>query len=454
MSSQQVPEKPSEVPLEAELQQAELRKRTLECRKLEKEIKEQTRPWWTRTAYLAVFVPTLVAVLGFIQAFRSGYFDVQALRQEVRERELKLQKRDVEDQEKALANRKVEITQLQAQVETTKKTLSTQLQEAQKQYDAKLARTQAAYDAQSKVLTEKAELAPVNGYLDGVFKNTYPSVETEAPLALIRILQQNDAFQAERIKLVKDAVEGPTGSPSHKAVLLFVLYAGSHDRIWRNRLFDLVQHAVRAPPGSAPPYGVNSASMVLQGISHSWWPEADQTDVAVFVANLLDTPVDELRFDLVWVYFEIYKAGRSNDDFRKNHLREYILATATARDEYLKSINSSGMRLLKTGAALQALAPQGFLTATAKLLTTPTARNDQTFAAELLGKTSYISSGSRQLDNKTYPHSVNPEEWDQWIKSNSQLTSLWLEPSLKTFRDHPETLETALGSWLSSPRVR
>ena len=50
-------------------------KKRLECLMLEAEIGQTSLAWWKRPAYLGGATPVIVAILGFISAWLTGYFD-------------------------------------------------------------------------------------------------------------------------------------------------------------------------------------------------------------------------------------------------------------------------------------------------------------------------------------------------------------------------------------------
>jgi sensor domain CHASE-containing protein len=79
----------------------------LELRKLELEIRDLSRPPWLRAVYLAALLPALLAVLTFVSAWLSGYFDRERIR-------LKQETSQLRSDRDAL---KAEKTQLGASVE-------------------------------------------------------------------------------------------------------------------------------------------------------------------------------------------------------------------------------------------------------------------------------------------------------------------------------------------------
>lgn len=52
----------------------------LELRKLELEVRDLARPPWMRAVYIAALLPAMLALLTFVSAWMSGYFDRERLR--------------------------------------------------------------------------------------------------------------------------------------------------------------------------------------------------------------------------------------------------------------------------------------------------------------------------------------------------------------------------------------
>jgi hypothetical protein len=60
-----------------ESERLDLEKRRLECEKLRAEIAQVSYPWWKRAGYIGSLVPIVIALVGFLSAFASGYFDTE-----------------------------------------------------------------------------------------------------------------------------------------------------------------------------------------------------------------------------------------------------------------------------------------------------------------------------------------------------------------------------------------
>lgn len=55
----------------------ELEKARLECEKLQAEIAQVRLEWWKRPGYIGSLAPIVLAVVGFLSAFWTGYFDTR-----------------------------------------------------------------------------------------------------------------------------------------------------------------------------------------------------------------------------------------------------------------------------------------------------------------------------------------------------------------------------------------
>jgi hypothetical protein len=60
-----------------ELDRLEIEKRRLECDKLRAEIAEVSVVWWQRPGYLGSVGPIVIAIVGFLSVWSTGFFDTQ-----------------------------------------------------------------------------------------------------------------------------------------------------------------------------------------------------------------------------------------------------------------------------------------------------------------------------------------------------------------------------------------
>ncbi len=62
---------------ETDVESLEIRKLLLECEKLQQELSHNALAWWKRPAYLVGIAPIIIALIGFLSAWATGYFDNQ-----------------------------------------------------------------------------------------------------------------------------------------------------------------------------------------------------------------------------------------------------------------------------------------------------------------------------------------------------------------------------------------
>jgi hypothetical protein len=93
------------------LELLEIEKRRLECDKLRAEIAEVSVAWWQRPGYIGGIAPILIAVVGFLSVWSTGFFDTQraTLRSEVEN--LKVQETALQERAGELARANAEIQQ-------------------------------------------------------------------------------------------------------------------------------------------------------------------------------------------------------------------------------------------------------------------------------------------------------------------------------------------------------
>ncbi|MBX2884538.1 MAG: hypothetical protein KTR32_31585 [Granulosicoccus sp.] len=80
------------------LRELELEKARLENRKLTSEIDELNRAWWKRAGYLGSVVPIIIAIVGFLTALMTGFFDTRQVNLENDIAKLESEKARIEEQ--------------------------------------------------------------------------------------------------------------------------------------------------------------------------------------------------------------------------------------------------------------------------------------------------------------------------------------------------------------------
>lgn len=90
---------------EVELNALSLKKASLECQKLEAEITQANWEWWKRPGYIGGLVPIVLAVVGFLSATSSGYFDSRRQLLELGVQKLQLEKDDLVKSNASLQNK-------------------------------------------------------------------------------------------------------------------------------------------------------------------------------------------------------------------------------------------------------------------------------------------------------------------------------------------------------------
>ena len=88
----------------------EIEKRRLECDKLRAEIAEVSVAWWQRPGYIGGIAPILIAVVGFLSVWSTGFFDTQRAT-------LKSEVETLKVQETALQNRTEELSRANAEIQ-------------------------------------------------------------------------------------------------------------------------------------------------------------------------------------------------------------------------------------------------------------------------------------------------------------------------------------------------
>lgn len=96
--------------LSSEIAILEVEKRRLECEKLRAEIAETSLSWWKRAGYIGSATPILIALVGLLSAWATGFFDAQRAT-------LKSEIESLKQQEKKLQNRNNELASANAGIQ-------------------------------------------------------------------------------------------------------------------------------------------------------------------------------------------------------------------------------------------------------------------------------------------------------------------------------------------------
>lgn len=87
----------------------DIEKRRLECEKLRAEIAEVSLVWWKRSGYIGSMAPILIAVIGFLSVWSTGFFDTQRAELKGEIENLKLQEEALQNSNKELIRTNIEI---------------------------------------------------------------------------------------------------------------------------------------------------------------------------------------------------------------------------------------------------------------------------------------------------------------------------------------------------------
>jgi hypothetical protein len=94
----------------SELALLDIEKRRLECEKLRAEIAETSLTWWKRAGYIGSATPILIALVGLLSAWATGFFDAQRAT-------LKSEIESLKQQEEKLQNRNSELVSANAGIQ-------------------------------------------------------------------------------------------------------------------------------------------------------------------------------------------------------------------------------------------------------------------------------------------------------------------------------------------------
>jgi len=88
----------------------DLEKRRLECEKLRAEISQVELAWWKRPGYIGSIAPILIALVGFLSVWSTGFFETQRA-------ELKSEIEKLETEQKDLSNNNQKLVQTSREIQ-------------------------------------------------------------------------------------------------------------------------------------------------------------------------------------------------------------------------------------------------------------------------------------------------------------------------------------------------
>ena len=293
----QIPERSALLPSPVTEHMAEL-----QARKLDLEIKELSRPWWQKPAFLSALFPLFIGALAVFVAYNRGFFDTQAALLELKRERLQ---RDV-DTFTAERNRLITDNKNLLQKNTDLTAEREQLLTDQKHFrdQAALVESQRnALSGQLALITLRGNIKELSNAIgtkgsilswinllplragDSLLRNPFY-------LTIVSELKRNDGHQRDRIKLVSQEVETHGSNPLVEGFLLTALAEVTKDNSWRDKLFKLtIDNEFRA---TGFPLDSPFLDLIMQGP----FTISEKASVLVQLAkSLQDRETDLLSFD-------------------------------------------------------------------------------------------------------------------------------------------------------------
>ncbi|MGA2466973.1 MAG: hypothetical protein ABSH06_21815 [Thermodesulfobacteriota bacterium] len=448
----------------------------LQVRKLNLEIKELTRPWWQKPAYLSALFPLFVGILALFVAYNRGFFDTQAALLELKRERLQ---RDVDtftaERDRLITNNK-DLSQKNADLTAERERLLT---------DQKLLKDQAAsVESQRYALSEELALITLRANIKelsnaiGTNDSTVSGGNLPSPFAIyeptnnpfyrtiLSELTKTDAHQRHRINLVSQEVEAHGTNPPFKAFLLSALAEATKDASWREKLFKLtIDNAFHAT-------GWSDGSPFLNLIMQGPFPTSEKASVLV----QLSASVRERKNEPLLgsnQHYQLFLIADQNpvvldacvpspllDAIRVN--RDWLLAVIDGEvkqpNEGLQQVQAhlSDLAFDVYWPLIAKLSPQAALVYLAKIAI-KTGRN--MFVERTITKTTIImppgstaifvpTTAEKALSpwpaspfpQRTEIHELTSQYWADWLKQNHKIAEVWLDKQLNVISRNPVLL--------------
>jgi|GEM_PF-3508746 len=470
----------------------------LQARKLDLEIKELSRPWWQKPAYLSVLFPLFVGVLAVIVAYNRGFFDTQTALLELRRERLQ---RDIDtftaERERLLTDNKnlrqknVDLTTERERLLADQKNLRDQTADLTTERERLLAdqknlRDQAAsVESQRFALSRQLALITLRGNIkelsnaigtkdsehslirQALFAGIYGSARNTFYQTIVSELKKNDGHQQDRIKLVSQEVEKHDSQPLFRGFLLTALAEATKDSSWRDKLFQLTIENEFPATGTLGtpfldlvmqgPFTTTEKASVLVQLAKS---VQNRTDVVSAIsiplrmflianqdADVLDACVPSLMVDAIRINRDCLLADMN------------LAITQETEELKLKAVNHFDSSFFLYWRDIAKLSPQAALVYLAQIAV-KTGRNMLTripledsplsFPTAFETRDVFKSIGLKLLLSP-WPEPPFPQQKEigqltsqylaEWLKQNHKSAQVWLDPQLDVISRTPALLK-------------
>ena len=440
-----------------------------QVRKLDLEIKELSRPWWQKPAFLSALFPLFVGVLAVFVAYNRGFFDTQAALLELKRERLQ---RDVETftternrlitDNKNLLQKNAELTaergrlladqgRQAALIESQRYALSGQL--------ALITLRENIKELSHAIGTKDSTLPRINLTL---LTGTYSLASNPFYQTIVSELKRNDGHQQDRIKLISQEVETQDGNPLLRGFLLVALAEVTKDSSWRDKLFKLtIDNEFRASSLGSPflylviqgPFTISEKASVLMQLAKSVRDRKtdshleDNKPYQLFlIANqspdVLDACVpsplvDAIRFNRDRLLADMnFAVTQETEELKREAFKLFDVGfdlhwpyiaelSPQAALVYLAQIALKTRRNMLTGRPLE-------LEGGAQIAFSP---SWMAAAASMKFRLKSLKSALSPWPGPPFPpqteiSQLTSQHWADWLKQNRQIAEVWLDQQL------------------------
>jgi hypothetical protein len=457
--------------------------------KLQLEIDELSRPWWKKTAYLAVFLPTILTMLTIWQAYRTGVFDAQSkLRQadsellQVKEIQLGGKVETLQKEESALSAKQAEVQTQSMAVERESKRLTNlktdiarqivaeklkeadavtqmnaRLEEARKQSDKALS------DIQSKLVSGDVHFR-LNHFRNVPAVPEFRDADGSLSDPMLDDLVKLAEDPGERGNQVRQEIQAELDAkdqPQLSAAGYYILFRSTKDLKWRDALFDMVRAELqdtKTDPQILP---------LLSRIGMAHWDSSEQGEVATLLYEILTRPdkrngIESECFLQLW--YLVDQGETDHFQLIMSKPTEFFYFINEARD--VLSQSEADPLTSNYASFLERIAPQVLLVIEASWLASGTLTSDRaqsvyydTFDICLHRGLAFneVKPGESiqqaLVENGCRAPSSKAADWKSWISDHQDTVSAWMQPHLVRLRNDPALLKEKLHEFIA-PNVK